>query len=68
MGIPNGEFDPWADAIVAARYRYIQVNAYYDQSQDIPDSRVAELAEQRGWAVDRAKRSMLLPGSTRAIR
>jgi hypothetical protein len=43
MGAPNGEMDPWADAIVTARYRFVQVSAFYDQLSDVPASRVAEL-------------------------
>jgi hypothetical protein len=43
MGPPNGEMDPWADAIVAARFRFIQVSAFYDQRADVPATRVSEL-------------------------
>ena len=43
MGVPNGEMDPWADAIVSARLRYVQVNAYYDQLTEVPASRLGEL-------------------------
>jgi len=43
MGAPNGEMDPWADAIVTARYRFVQVSAFYDQLSDVPGSRVPEL-------------------------
>jgi hypothetical protein len=43
MGIPNGEMDPWAEAIVAERLRYVQVSAYYDQLTDVPTSRLSEL-------------------------
>lgn len=44
MGLPNGELDPWADAIVAARLRYVQVSAFYDQyTMDVPAAKVAEL-------------------------
>jgi hypothetical protein len=43
MGDPNGKMDPWADAIVAARFRYVQVSAYYDQFNDVPASRLPEL-------------------------
>jgi hypothetical protein len=43
MGIPNGELDPWADTIVASRFRYVQVSAYYDPKADVPDSRLPEL-------------------------
>jgi hypothetical protein len=64
MGIPNGESDPWADAIVAARYRYVQVNAYYDQAQDVPASRVDQLPNNALGRWIAAKRSMLLKGVT----
>ena len=40
MGPPNGEMDPWADAIVTAKFRYVQVSAYYDQLTDVPAARV----------------------------
>jgi hypothetical protein len=43
MGIPNGEMDPWAETIVASRFRYVQVSAFYDQLTDVPASRLSEL-------------------------
>ncbi|MEO7033454.1 MAG: hypothetical protein ABI335_06500 [Polyangiaceae bacterium] len=43
MGIPNGELDRWADVIVSARFKYVQVSAFYDEHSDVPDSRLAEL-------------------------
>ena len=43
MGQPNGEMDPWADAIVSAHFRFVQVSAYYDQLTDVPTSRLADL-------------------------
>ncbi|HEX6278334.1 MAG TPA: hypothetical protein VFZ53_35050 [Polyangiaceae bacterium] len=43
MGVPNGEMDPWADVIVAQRFRYVQVSAYYDQRADVPPERLGEL-------------------------
>jgi hypothetical protein len=43
MAAPNGEMDPWADAIVTARFRFVQVSAYYDQLTDVPTGRVPEL-------------------------
>ena len=45
MGIPNGEMDPWANAVVVQRFRYVQVSAYYDQLADVPAERVAELPD-----------------------
>jgi hypothetical protein len=44
---PNGNLDPWATFIVASRMRYVQVNGFYDQLQDVPDDRVAELPQNR---------------------
>jgi hypothetical protein len=43
MGDPNGQLDPWADQIVADRFRYVQVSAFYDQGSDLPASRLANL-------------------------
>ncbi len=43
MGAPNGEMDPWADTIVTANFRFVQVSAYYDQLTDVPASKVASL-------------------------
>ncbi|HVV52235.1 MAG TPA: hypothetical protein VHO06_21375 [Polyangia bacterium] len=43
MGPPNGEMDPWADAIVTASFRFVQVSAFYDQTTDVPTSRLPEL-------------------------
>jgi len=43
MAAPNGEMDPWADFIVTARFRYVQVSAYYDQTTDVPSTRLSEL-------------------------
>ena len=41
MGAPNGEMDPWADAIVTAHFRFIQVSAFYDQTADASSSLLA---------------------------
>jgi hypothetical protein len=43
MSQPNGEMDPWADAIVTAHFRFVQVSAYYDQTTDVPTSQLAKL-------------------------
>ncbi|MBN2574042.1 MAG: hypothetical protein JXP73_05700 [Deltaproteobacteria bacterium] len=45
MGRPNGEMDPWADSIVTARFRYIQISAYHDQMTDVPAARLSELPQ-----------------------
>ncbi len=43
MSNPNGEMDPWADAIVTASLPFVQVSAYYDQLTDVPASSVPQL-------------------------
>ena len=43
MGIPNGEMDTWADVIVAQKFRYVQVSAFYDQKTDVTASLLSEL-------------------------
>ena len=35
--------DPWADWIVVERFRYVQVSAYYDQTNDISSSQLSNL-------------------------
>ena len=43
MNAPNGELDPWADWIVAQVFQYIQVSAFYDQTQDVQTSQLPNL-------------------------
>jgi len=51
MGNPNGEMDPWADVIVATRFpNYIQVSAFYDQTTDVPTSRLSDLPADNPFA------------------
>lgn len=38
MGGPNGDIDPWADEIVARKFRYVQVDTYYAQQNDVTDA------------------------------
>lgn len=44
-GSPNGDTDAWATVIVTNRMRYVQVNAFYDQLQDVPEERISELPQ-----------------------
>ena len=60
MGSPNGMFDPWADFIVASRFRYVQVSAYYSEEMDVPVSRLSELPANPFGAWITSKRSQLL--------
>jgi hypothetical protein len=43
MNGPNGDLDPWADWIVAQRFRYVQVSTYYDQTGDVTAAEIASL-------------------------
>jgi len=43
MGLPNGQGDPWADVIVASKFQYVQVSAWYDQLTDVPSSSLSKL-------------------------
>lgn len=43
MGWPNGELDSWADWIVGQRFRYVQINGYYEQLGDVTSARAADL-------------------------
>ncbi len=45
MDAPNGDIDPWADWIVAQRFRYIQVSAYYDQTADVTTTDLPSLPQ-----------------------
>lgn len=47
MGSPNGDGDPWADTIVAERFRFVQVSAFYDQTTDVPATRVSDVPPNR---------------------
>jgi hypothetical protein len=40
---PNGDIDPWAMTIVAAVFRYVQVNGWYPQRNEITDANAAML-------------------------
>jgi len=45
MTAPNGELDPWADWIVAHRFRYVQVSAFYDQTGDVTAGNLSSLPQ-----------------------
>ena len=45
MGWPNGELDVWADWIVGQRFRYIQINGYYEQRGDVTSAKAANLPD-----------------------
>ncbi len=45
MGAPNGDLDPWADWIVAQKFRYVQVSTFYDQTTDITPAQLSSLPQ-----------------------
>jgi hypothetical protein len=59
-GAPNGELDVWATVIVTGRMRYVQVNAYYNQLLDVPETRLAELPDNPFGAWIAGKRAEIL--------
>jgi hypothetical protein len=67
MGNPNGEMDPWADVIVATGFPgYIQVSAFYDQTGDVPASRLSELPADNPfaeWIVAKQSKIWSLPAA-----
>jgi len=66
MAGPNGDMDPWADWIVAQKLRYIQISAYYDQSADVPASKLATLPSNPLADRIRAKQPNIIPITTAA--
>ena len=42
---PNGDLDPWADWIVAHRFKYVQVSAFYDQTADVTTAKLGSLPQ-----------------------
>lgn len=59
VGRPNGEMDPWASEIVIQRFTYVQVGAHYDQTTDVPESRLDELPDAPFGDWLRLKRSQI---------
>ncbi len=64
MDGPNGDMDPWADWIVAHRYRYVHVGTWYDQTGDVTAAQVPDLpANPLGMRIA-DKRPNILPDLT----
>jgi len=69
MGWPNGELDPWADWIVGQRFRYIQVNGYYDQLNDVTTAKAADLPDNAlgAWMAAKLPTVLQIPMSSDQI-
>jgi hypothetical protein len=69
MNGPNGDLDPWADWIVAQRFRYVQVSAYYDQLGDVTEAQVANLPQNPlgEWMADKRPDLFTIPNASDQI-
>jgi len=66
LGRPNGDLDPWADWIVAQRYRFIHVGTYYDQTTDVTADKVASLPMNQLGTFIAKKQPKILPDASAA--
>jgi hypothetical protein len=69
MNGPNGDLDPWAGWIVAQRYRYIQVSAYYDQTGDVMEADLTRLPRNAlgDWMRDKQPAIFAIPQASDQI-
>jgi hypothetical protein len=69
MNGPNGDLDPWADWIVAQRFRYVQVSAYYDQTGDVTPTQVPDLPKNAlgTWMADKLPDLFTIPNASDQI-
>jgi hypothetical protein len=69
MNGPNGDLDPWADWIVAQKYRYVQVSAYYDQSGDVMMDDLPRLPNNAlgSWMKDKQPKLYTIPQASDQI-
>jgi hypothetical protein len=66
MAGPNGDLDPWADWIVAQRFTYVQITAFYDQSADVTANDLPSLPKNAFGDWMAAKQPYLSPLPTAA--
>jgi hypothetical protein len=64
MNAPNGDMDPWADWIVAHRFRYIHAGAWYDQSGDVRSDQLSALPQNPLGRRIADKLSLIIPTIT----
>jgi hypothetical protein len=60
---PNGDLDPWADWIVAQRFNYVQISAYYDQTGDVTTAELGNLPQNAlgDWIAQKQPNILMLP-------
>jgi hypothetical protein len=69
MNGPNGDLDPWADWIVAQRFRYVQVSSYYDQLGDVTSAELPSLPPNAlgAWMADKQPNIFEIPQASDQI-
>jgi hypothetical protein len=69
MNGPNGDLDPWADWIVAQRFRYVQVSAHYDQTGDVATADLTRLPQNAlgSWMRDKQPNIFTIPNASDQI-
>jgi hypothetical protein len=69
MNGPNGDLDPWADWIVAQKFRYVQVSAYYDQTRDVTMDDLGRLPSNAlgSWMKEKQPKVFTLPQASDQI-
>ncbi len=69
MNGPNGDLDPWANWIVAQKFRYVQVSAYYDQLGDVTPAQVPNLPRNPlgTWMADKVPDLFAIPQASDQI-
>jgi hypothetical protein len=70
MNGPNGDLDAWADWIVAQKYKtYVQVSAYYDQTNDVTTADLPRLPDNPlgAWMRDKQPNLYTIPQASDQI-
>jgi hypothetical protein len=69
MNGPNGDLDAWSDWIVAQKYRYVQVSAYYDQTGDVTSDDFNRLPQNAlgSWMRDKQPNLYTIPQASDQI-
>ena len=69
MDGPNGDLDPWAGWIVAQRFRYVQVSAYYSQLGDVTEAQLPSLPQNPlgAWMADKLPDVFAIPQASDQI-
>jgi hypothetical protein len=69
MNGPNGDLDAWSDWIVAQKYRYVQVSAYYDQTGDVTSDDLTRMPNNAlgSWMKDKQPKLYTIPQASDQI-